>query len=439
MRDWLTAFVLSMQASIALAGELPRAITPDDFPVPGATSVLLGRDLFFDPILSGNRNIACSSCHVPSAGSADAVSLTLGEGAQGLATARISPDGHAARIARHTPALFNLGAHEFDVLMHDGRVASDPATRFGFALPEPAFLERPVTSALAAQALMPMIAPDEMAGRPGSNPVADAVAAGNITGLGGAWDLIARRVADTPEYRQRFQWLIGDNEPIHITHIAQALADFTTYEFRATNSPFDAFLRGDDSALSNDQMRGLSLFYGKAQCSTCHSGPFQTDHDFHAIAMPQFGPGKDHGPGTADHGRAAISGEPSDKYRFRTPSLRNVALTAPYGHTGAYATLGGIIRHHADPLTGLAEYLGAPAILPGSATYPEGAMQDFDEVLAIGMASEIALPPLSDREIEALVAFLGALTDPVSVTGRLGPPRTLPSGLPLDQGIVPPS
>ncbi|WP_371223983.1 cytochrome-c peroxidase [Roseovarius sp. 2305UL8-3] len=422
-----------------MAGDLPRAITPEDFPVPGATSVLLGRDLFFDPILSGNKNISCATCHNPQAASADAVALTLGEGAVGLGPARKDDIEAAARIARHTPALFNLGAAEFKILMHDGRVAADASTRFGFGLPDGRRLERPVTSALAAQALMPMVAPDEMAGQPGSNPVADAVAADRIMGLDGAWDLLARRVNNTPAYRQRFDWLIGAEEPVHIAHIAQVLADFITYEFRATDSPFDAFLRGDDSALGNDALRGMSLFYGKANCAACHAGPFQTDHDFHAIGMPQIGPGKGHGAAMADHGRGAVTGNEEDNYRFRTPSLRNVALTAPYGHSGAYATLDSVIRHHADPMTALAEYMGEAVVFPGMDTPDLGAMEDFDEALNIAAAIEIAPVPLSDRDVAALIAFLEALTDPVSKTGRLGAPDTLPSGLPLDLGANPPS
>lgn len=443
MRGLLAAGLLCLMVGISSAGELPRAVSPSEFPVPGATSVLLGRDLFFDPILSGNRNIACASCHDPAQGTSDGVSLSLGEGARGRTMAR-APDPAATppvRLARHTPSLYNLGAFEFTRLMQDGRVATDPTTRFGFALPDGLYVERPLPSPLAAQVLVTLASSNEMAGHAGENPVADAVAAGNITGLGGAWDLLARRVEDIPEYRKRFAWLKDEGEPLHITDIARVLADFMAYEFRATNSPFDAFLRGDDTALGNDALRGMALFYGKGGCSGCHSGPFQTDHDFHAIGLPQIGPGKGHGSGFADYGRGAITGAAQDKYRFRTPSLRNVTLSAPYGHSGAYPTLRGIIRHHLDPMTSLAEYTGVAARLPhpGKAEQDLGAMTDFDEVLEIASAIDLPTLMLSPREIDALVAFLTALTDPVSVTGRLGPPDNLPSGLPLDLPASPPS
>lgn len=424
MRTWAAAIgIWSLLASLSLAADLPDPANRAEFPIPGATSVLLGRDLFFDPILSGNRNIACATCHNPDHASADGVSLSLGQGATGLGPDRRAQAGTpAARLPRNTPALFNLGAAEFTALFHDGRVEVDTNQRFDMRLPDGRRLERPV-SLLAAQALMPLIARDEMAGQPGQNIVADAVAMNRIEGPDGAWQKLTERVADIPGYRQRFIWLIGPDEPLHITHITAAIADFITYEFRATDSPFDAFLMGDYEALSNAQLRGMALFYGKAGCDSCHAGTFQTDHDFHAIALPQIGPGKGHGAGGyADHGRGAITGEALHLYRFRTPSLRNVALTAPYGHNGAYASLEQMIRHHTDPGAGLAQYL---------ATAEDPAMQDEDEVLAIYAASTLPRNPLSEREIEAIVAFLNALTDPVARTGRLGIPETVPSGLPV--------
>jgi len=158
MRHELATAVICGWVGLASAGDLPRPVTAEAFSTPGVTSVLLGRDLFFDPILSGNRNIACASCHSPDHATGDGVSLTLGQGAQGLGADRRAPaQTPAARIARHTPALFNLGAHEFTRLFHDGRVEKDDGARFGVRLPDGSFLERPVQSALAAQALMPRL------------------------------------------------------------------------------------------------------------------------------------------------------------------------------------------------------------------------------------------------------------------------------------------
>jgi len=409
--------------------------------VPGATSVMLGRDLFYDPILSGNRNVSCATCHHPHHGTSDGVSLSLGEGGIGLGPARRpDPDNPPARLARNASALFNLGAAEFVRFFHDGRVEPDDKERFGIRLPQPARLERPL-SALAAQVLVHLISPDHVAGHHGENTVADAVAARRITGVDGAWQKLAERVSDIPEYRRRISWLTGRHEPIHIAHIASAIADFIAYEFRSTNSPFDAYLSGDETALGTSEHRGMLLFYGKAGCARCHSGRFQTDHEFHAVGLPQIGPGLGHGAAYADHGRAAVTGKARDIYRFRTPSLRNATLTAPYGHSGAYATLEKMIRQHLDPATGLAEYESSgQAILPGAETSAtrQPAMQDFDEVLAIYNAIGITPRDLGKSEIDALISFLGALADPVSTGGRLGIPDTVPSGLPIiraDSGL----
>ena len=95
----------------------------------------------------------------------------------------------------------------------------------------------------------------------------------------------------------------------------------------------------------------MALFYGKAGCSGCHSGSLLTDHDFHALMLPHFGPGRTRVWDTIvrDVGRMSFTDRLEDAYRFRTPSLRNVALTGPYGHNGAYASLEDMVRHHLNP------------------------------------------------------------------------------------------
>ncbi len=405
MKLWL-AGALSLQVSLTLAADLPPPADHDDFPVPGATSILLGRQLFFDPVLSGNQNISCATCHHPALGSGDPVSL--GEDSLGIRR-KVGPANlSVARRPRNAPALYNLGAREFTTLFHDGRVQVDDSARFNLAMPPGRALERHLPSPLAAQTLLPITSYDKMSGQPGENQIADAVAAGHIRGQDGAWQMLAARVEAIPEYRKGFDLIIGKDEPIHITDIARAIADYITFDFRTTDSRFDAFLRGDDAALTNAEVRGMSLFYGKGGCADCHNGTFQTDHGFHAIGIPQLSPDKGHEPDHADHGRAAVTGDPADAYKFRTPSLRNVTLTAPYGHNGAYDRLEDMVRHHLDPLTMLAEY-----------THPS--VPD----------SEVPLF-LQDDEVDAILEFLGALEDPIARTGRLGVPDAVPSGLPLD-------
>jgi cytochrome c peroxidase len=303
---------------------------------------------------------------------------------------------------------------------------------YGIRMPDGRALERPVASPLAGQNILPILSHDEMAGHPGENPIADAVAAENIHGPEGAWQLITNKVEAIEDYRMSFDWLIGADKPLHITDIGNALSQFITYEFRATDSPFDMYINGKTDALNADETAGLDLFYGKANCAACHSGKFQTDHGFHAIGMPQFGPGKNDAYG--DTGRGAISGDDADQYRFRTPSLRNVTLTAPYGHNGAYSDLEAMVRHHLDPIEGLGNYDRRQAALHelGEGVKDWTPMEDMAEVLRIAMASEIEPVQLNDAEIAQLMSFLKALEDPVSRHGRLGVPDRVPSELPLD-------
>ena len=180
----------------------------------------------------------------------------------------------------------------------------------------------------------------------------------------------------------------------------------------------------------------MELFYGKANCSSCHSGQFQTDHGFHAIAMPQIGPGKAARFEThaRDEGRMRVTGNPEDAYRFRTPSLRNVAETAPYGHSGAYASLRAVIEHHLDPQKGLQNYDRSQLILPD---LPQSndfrVLSDPQELSAIAAANELTPISLQPAEVDQIIAFLETLTDQDSLKGRLGVPQQVPSGLPVDQ------
>ncbi|WP_420567218.1 cytochrome-c peroxidase [Thalassovita sp.] len=430
MRVWVTLCGLSLSAAIAQAADLPNAVTHSTFPDTDMTLVLLGRDLFYDPVLSGNRNISCASCHHPSLGTADGVSLSLGEGGTGLGPDRTAVTGQEppARIPRNAPALWNLGAYEYATMFHDGRVELDDTAPFGLRMPADRPLERGLPSPLAAQAMLPPLSPEEMAGQRGENAVADAVARGDASA---AWALLANRVDELPGYRDRFTQAIGQS-PVHFTDIATALAEFITFEFQSINAPFDAYLNGDNNALSVQQLRGMDLFYGKADCATCHAGTFQTDHDFHAIAMPQLGPGKKPG-GYADLGRQAITNDPEDRYRFRTPSLRNITETAPYGHSGAFSELRSVVQHHAAPVRSLMQYDRSQAILHDLPVNEWQAMDDTDELIEIAAATELPDIPLTEAEIDDIVAFLGTLTDPASLNGRLGIPDSVPSGLPVDR------
>ncbi len=397
--------------------------------------VQLGWHLFYDPILSGNRDVACATCHHPEFGSSDGVSLGLGAKAQGLGPARRvnSDTPPEQRMPRNSPALWNLGAAEFTRMFHDGRIEVDETRPSGLRTPLEEDMVAGFASLLSAQNMFPVLSPDEMAGHYNENDIAQAVRQGRLTGAGGAWDLIAARIRDIPDYADRFVALKDDiDSPAQITfpHVSNAIAAFVAVEFRSDTSPFDAYLRGE-GALPDAAQRGLDLFYGAATCASCHSGPFQTDHGFHARGTPQLGPGKaarfeSH---RRDTGRMRVTGRAEDAFAFRTPSLRNIAHTAPYGHAGSHATLAGFIRDHADPVAALARYDRSQVILPALDVQDWQIMDDPAERAAIAQA--VSTPPiaLSDADIADLVAFLETLSDPQALLGRWGVPDAVPSGL----------
>lgn len=399
--------------------------------------VELGQLLFYDPIVSGNQEVSCATCHHPRFGTSDGVSLSLGDGASGLGPDRVpDPDNFPEqRLPRNAPALFNLGEPEFSVMFHDGRLEADPALPHGIRTPLGESMAEGFDSVLAAQAMFPVLSADEMAGHYSENPIAQAVRMGHLSLPGGAWDQIAERVSTIPAYRAQFDAVLGEAQPITFADIGNVIADFIRFEWQATNSPYDRHLAGED-VLSASQKRGMELFYGEAGCGTCHAGRFQTDHAFHAIAMPQLGPGKaarfeSH---ARDEGRMHVTGALEDAYAFRTPSLRNIAHTAPYGHAGAYRTLEAVVRHHLDPVASLYAYDRRQAILPDL----EGAddwrvLDDPLALAAIADANDLAPVNLSDDQVADILAFLEALTDPASLQGRLGIPQTVPSGLPIDR------
>ena len=429
----IAAYVLTTTSGSA--GPLPSADV--NFPKFDAPRIELGQLLFFDPILSGNKTVSCATCHHPKFNTADGLSLGIGDGGIGLGTDRKvdAANPPEKRIPRNAPALFNLGAFEFVSFFHDGRLEVDKTRASGIRTPLGGEMESGFASLLSAQTMFPVLSAAEMAGHFSENDVSKAVRQGVLTGDGGAWDILAKRVEVIPEYRSQFDPIIGSDKPIHFTDISDAIAAFVDFEWRATNSPFDLHLRLGQE-LEAQAEAGKQLFYGDAGCATCHSGLFQTDHQFHAIAMPQIGPGKAAGfeRHQRDEGRMRVTGNLADAYAFRTPSLRNVAHTSPYGHSGAYGALEEVVRHHLDPVGSLNAYLEASAVLPVEIGKDDFAlMRNPEEVEKIAEANALARVDLEEQEIDQIIAFLNALTDPQSLKGALGIPASVPSGLPLDQ------
>ncbi len=446
------AWMLSLAfcAPLAAAGPplVPAAQDTDyyDDGAPPQTRVELGRLLFFDKILSGSLNISCASCHHPLAGTGDGLSLPVGEGGRGLGVTRNTGYGSDAiheRVPRNAPALFNLGAREFVQMFLDGRVEVDPSAPSGFRTPAGDDLPPGLDNVLAAQAMFPVTSATEMAGQASENEQADAGAMNQLAEDGGVWDLIAQKLQAIPAYVElfiaAFPQDIADAQDITYVDAANAIAAYEASAWRTDNSPFDRYLKGEFRALSREARSGMNLFYGKARCGSCHSGTFQTDQSFHAIAMPQIGPGKGdnqaaYADGRDDFGRERVTHRSSERFRFRTPALRNIALTAPYGHAGAYNTLEAVVRHYIDPANALRQYATEQAVLPSRPDLDAldlVVQNDPNRLEAMAAANEALPIELGDREVQDLLAFLHALTDPAALDLRADVPPSVPSGLPV--------
>ena len=400
----------------------------------------IGQLLFYDKILSGNRNISCGTCHHHRFGGTDGLSLGIGEGGVGVGPDRHPGSGESRirkRVPRNASALWNLAAKNFTVLFHDGRLAIADDFDNGFNTPAEEWLPHGLETVLGTQAIFPMTAQFEMAGNPKENEVAGAL----HDRIDAVWPILAKRVRVIPEYGQMFVETFDDidtAEEVTIAHIGEALAAFIAIEFRSDDSPFDAFLAGDESALTPKQRRGADLFYGKAGCADCHSGSLLTDQKFHALAIPPFGPGRTRrfDPYTRDVGRMGETDDLADAYRFRTPSLRNIALTAPYGHNGAYPDLEGIIRHHLDPQGSFDAWQKDFAQLPEApwlAPIDFVVWQDRFEIARVRAKIDIKPRLLADDEVAALVDFMGSLTGASVSNPLFGVPDNVPSGLPVDK------
>lgn len=416
-----------LRAALAEAGVAP--VVP---PAPQDPAlVALGQALFFDKELSGNRNISCASCHHPLLGSADGQMLSRGQGALGLGPTR----RHGERsqfLPRNAIELWNRGTAGWDTMFWDGRLKGNRTDGYESPAGEPTPQE--FDNALAAFVIIPVTPPEEMRGFPGEvdvfgqpNELAELAEDDYQT----MWSRVVARVLAIPAYQELVAGAFPESASadIGIVHLSNAVGAFMTEGFTALDAPFDRFLAGDDGALSDAQKRGALLFYGSAGCASCHSGGLQTDFDFHNIAVPQVGGGKgDEAP--LDYGRGRVTELVEDRFRFRTPSLRNTELTGPWMHNGAFASLDDVIRHHLDPEQSLRTYdeRGVDPELAGTFVGDEETITTLLSTLAPKLVTDASL---SDDDIADLRAFLSALTDPATLDLRHLVPPSVPSGLPV--------
>ncbi len=423
-------------------------VTPIIKPKTDPDKVELGRILFWDKLLSGNKNISCATCHLPEAATSDNLPVSVGQGGKGKMTKRIPPKNEKnlpVFIPRNSLDIFNRG--DMVTFFWDGRlmvkkdgkfiapVGGTPERRkLKYLSPAGHLLPQDLDSGLAAQAMFPVTSVNEMRGNPHEN---------NVAALKNwewqeMWDGLIARIVDIEEYRTLFKKIYPDipAEKLTFGHAANAIAAFEIEAFTLTDAPFDQYLQGNKEALSDDAKKGAILFYGKAGCGKCHSGPLMTDEVFHNRAVPQLGPGKGanipagRSDGTWDAGRGGATGITQYFYSFRTPPLRNVAKTGPWMHDGLYSTLESAVRHQLDPI-GSAKSYDPYAHLTRDVAELYRAEQ-MDDILSFVDPEETKKVNLSEGEIKQLLTFMESLTSPSLDTLVKWVPEKVPSGLAVE-------
>src|SRR5215470_623460 len=314
-------------------------VTDDKF----AQRVELGRLLFFDPVVSGNNDMSCATCHHPDLGFTDSRGQSMGKGGHGVGPERAGGDA----LRRGSPTIWNAGFNFKQ--FWDGRAAD-----------------------LEEQAAGPITNEHEMA----SNP-----------------DDVVKKLRAIPEYAGRFDNAFGgaQGSSISLDSVTKAIAAFER-TLTANNSTFDRFVAGDRNALTASQKRGFNLFRsGKTRCFECHGMPTFNNPDFKVIGVPDLDSQE------PDYGRSEIAGGDGYKRAFKVPTLRNVVLTAPYMHNGRFTTLEQVLDFYSKgggPGMGLATPNLDDKIRPYEITAQE--KEDLIAFLA-SLTDESKLPAFPER------------------------------------------
>lgn len=430
--------VASTRASIAT-----RGITAiPDAPRVRRKLVKLGRMLAHDPILSGDRDVSCMTCHPAALGSDDDRHLSLGVEATGIGIERTG-NFAAGEEGRNSPPLFNM--HAMHTLFWDGRVEQLPDGEFRTPAGAQFTPEMKAVAEFGPISVLPMFpvtARDEMRGFNPTNELAT-VADGNFTEI---WKRLMVRLGAIPAYRKMFEDAYPGTrfEDMTFAHAANAIGGFFVAKFEANDSPWDRFLRGNDRALSLEALRGAEVFM--RTCVNCHGGSTGSDQLFHNTALSQFGPGPRSGgsgpSGRDDFGRERVTGAIADRYAFRTTPLRNVEHTGPYGHLGEIVDLRDFIDHYSVHFDNNNQPIGTP---PG----PAQNLREWDPTQIDERLQLTVLPntqdiidhidplfangsPIRPEFVDPITAFMLANTDEGSIRrARRVAPRHVPSGIPI--------
>jgi len=268
----------------------------------------LGRLLFFDPILSGNKDVACATCHHPSNGYAEFRDLSIGVNGKGFGSKRVFRQPNAIPfVKRNAHTILNTA---FNGINTNNQYSPTDAPMFWDVR----------SHSLEEQALEPIKAFEEMRGEQYTEAE--------------ILDVVINRLKAIPTYQTLFAAAFGGDAPINTTHVGQAIAAFER-TLVTNNSRFDQYMRGDESAISLSEKEGYALFK-EVGCANCHNGPMFSDYKVHVIGVPE----NDKLP-EADSGFEAGFG-------FRTPTLRNLRFTAPYMHNGSLPNLKRVLEFYQD-------------------------------------------------------------------------------------------
>jgi len=354
--------------TVADLGALPlKAVDPADNPSTPEKAAL-GRLLFFDPVLSGNKDVACATCHQPEFNYAEFLETSIGVNGVGRGQSRRFVDPNDIPfVKRNSQSVLNTA---FNGLRNNETY--DPASA-------PMFWDMRAKG-LEQQALEPIKTLEEMRG--------------NGFHESGILDEVITRLSRIPEYRRLFAVAFPrEQSPVSKQNLARALAAYER-TLIATNTRFDQYMRGDSNALSTGEKEGMNAFLVTG-CAKCHSGPMFSDFKLHTLGVPDTENRKD-----SDSGA-------DKKYAFRTPSLRNLRFTAPYMHSGKFATLDQVLMFYED-------------IAGGKLLNPNVEESRMDP-LATHM-------DVNFKDISRIVEFLNTLNDDAFDKSV---PESVPSGLPV--------
>ena len=392
----------------------------------------LGRNAFHDSLLGLADDNSCSGCHGAPFGFGDSQSIAIGVDNNNI----VGPDRMGPRNQRRTPMVLNNAF--YPALMWNSRfsaISGDPFDNSaGFLFPPPEGLSLSnMEHLLGAQAFIPVTENPEMAGFSPSLP----------PGHDGIRDEVVARLNANRNYRQLFGQIFRSvrmGGPITYEMLARAIAEFE-FTLVFADAPIDKFARGEHEAMTNDQKRGALLFFGQANCVSCHkvagqSNEMFSDFQMHVAGIPQIAPAFGNvtfdGPGAnEDFGLEQVTGNPNERYAFRTSPLRNLALQAAFFHNGAFTRLEDAVRFHLNAVGRAPSYDPVQSGLDLDLAGPRGPMGPVLARIDPALASPVSL---TNREFRQLIEFLRVgLRDPKANEDELRKliPRRVPSGRPV--------